>query len=238
MALFLFFPMGKLILQQRRMQEGYLRIERMSQLLSLGIPSSTQGRKGAVPRAAGDGEVWQECSAAGAPTTLRRLRSCCQVTACCLFHFLIPTNACGWVSGQGAGDTNQQGTLCTHPNSPTLAPTPTLSPGHRQPLPSAAGWACSGRSPSYWGCGGTGAGSVPGRGDSPVTCDGAKSPEGAGGLALLGPVPALSTGHRPGLVPQLYKGGVALGQQQLLCKDCLCHFGMCCLYPTGALTVG
>lgn len=77
------------------------------------------------------------------------------------------------------------------------------------------------------------AGSVPARGDSPGTCDGAKSPEGAGGLAPLGPVPALSRGHRPGLVPQLYNSGMALGQQQLLCKDCLCCFGMCCLYSTG-----
>lgn len=80
----------------------------------------------------------QERGAACAPSTLRL---CCQVTACCLFHFLIPTNACGWVSGQGAGDTNRWGTRCSHPSSPALA-TPTLSPGHTEGA-SALSWAGS-----------------------------------------------------------------------------------------------
>lgn len=46
--------MGKLILQHRRMQEGYQRIERMSQL-PLGIPSSTQGRE----RCCAKGSWWR-----------------------------------------------------------------------------------------------------------------------------------------------------------------------------------
>lgn len=146
-----------------------------------------------MPRAAGGGEV-----SAGVQRTLRWLRSCCQVTACCVFHFLIATNACGWVSGQGAGDTNCQGTLRIHPSSPALTQPWAQQPWAQQPLPSAL--ALAGPHPTG-AVGGQGLAVFLGWGDSPAAHDGAKSPEGAGGWHCWVLSQPSAEGTGPGWLP-------------------------------------
>lgn len=83
---------------------------------------------------------------------------------------------------------------------PRLAP----SPGHPQSLPSVPGLALLGPHPTraVWG-------QCSWEGGQPCALSWGQKPRGGWRLALLGAVPALSRGHRPGLAPQLCKGGKA-----------------------------
>lgn len=143
----------------------------------------------------------------------------------------MPVAGC---QGRALGTTNCRGTWRTHLSAPARG-----LHSDTKPHPCSRLGSCSGRCPRQ-GCGGDGVAVHLGRGNSPMIYQGNENPDGAGAWHCWVPSQHCAGGCKSGLVPHgcIMVTRYTPGQQQLLCKDCLCRFGRRCLHPTGASAHG